>query len=95
MPRLDNNDANFQKPAKNICTNKLFYPSHSSMTAIWQLFQAWQFDSFSYFMFISKVNFVTLAQIVSETQHQKRPFPWQVMPEKSDHRVIFHLFKQC
>ena len=31
--------------------------------------------AFWHFMFISKVNFVTLAQIVSETQHQQKTFP--------------------
>ena len=62
------------------CTNNLFYPSHSSY-----IFG---------FMFISKGNFVTLAQIVSETQHQKKPLPWQVIPEKPDPRAIVCLSKQ-
>ena len=38
---------------------------------------------FWHFIFISKVNFVTLAQTVSETQHCKKVFPlagnsWQI-----------------
>ena len=47
------------------------------------------------FMFISKVNFVTLAQIISKTHHSKKTFPWQVIPDKSDPRAILRLSKQC
>ena len=70
----------FQNLQKKVCTNNLFYLSHSSYILA--------------SIFISKVNFVTLAQIVSENQHQKKPFLWRVIPEKSDPRAIVCLSKQ-
>ena len=61
MPTLNDHDGSFSKPAKMF-----------AQIACFALVIA---ATFWHFMFISKVNFVTLAQIVSETQHQKKTFP--------------------